>query len=163
MGYSVRRNYIIHVWFLVWPAGTRQKKSSSNNAQFYSPPRGCKADSQTTQQESCESTNNNALLIVRHVLCVDLCGSHLKKATREMERSSKGVRDEANMDLSTAGVTGIFLSESDGGTGEMPRVLLGTGDDGMLRSAADHAAPLVILQLITWFVVTTSLLHDATG
>jgi hypothetical protein len=42
-----------------------------------------------------------------------------------MERSSNGVRDDANMDLSTAGVTGMFLDES-GGVGEMPRPLLDT-------------------------------------
>lgn len=47
-----------------------------------------------------------------------------------MERSSKGVRDEANMDLSTAGVTGIFLGES-GGTGEIPRALLGDDMSGL--------------------------------
>ena len=46
-----------------------------------------------------------------------------------MERSSKGVRDEANMDLSTAGVTGIFLGES--GTGEIPRALLGDDMSGL--------------------------------
>ena len=127
--------------FRHWEFG---KKSSSNDAQFYaSPPRSCKTDSQTTQQKSCESANNNS--IVNRVLCIKQCmkyAGHLKKATREMERSSKGVRDDANIDLSTVGVTGILLCES-GDTGEMPRVLLVTGDDMLTLawSAADHAAP----------------------
>jgi hypothetical protein len=47
-------------------------------------------------------------------------GAHLKKATREIERSSSGVREDAKIDLRTAGVTGIFLWES-AGTGERPR------------------------------------------
>lgn len=42
-------------------------------------------------------------------------GEYLKKATREIERSSWGVREEANIERSTAGVTGIRLVESDGG------------------------------------------------
>lgn len=97
--------------------------SSSNNAQFDAPPpRSCKTDTQAAQQESCESikTPDSFRSYVKHVI-----GAHLKKATREMERSSEGVRDEANIDLSTAGVTGIFLGES-GGAGEMFRELLDT-------------------------------------
>lgn len=35
-----------------------------------------------------------------------------KNATREIDRSSCGVRDEANMDRKTAGVTGMRLDES---------------------------------------------------
>ena len=35
--------------------------------------------------------------------------THLKKATRERERSSKIVREDAKMERSTAGVTGIRL------------------------------------------------------
>jgi len=35
-----------------------------------------------------------------------------KNATREMERSSCGVREEANIDRKTAGVTGMRLDES---------------------------------------------------
>ena len=65
------------------------------------------------------------------------CWIHLKNATREIERSSKGVRDEANIDLSTAGVTGIFLGES-GGKGETPRVLLDTEDDMLLMPLTNH-------------------------
>ena len=42
---------------------------------------------------------------------------HLKNAIREMERSSCGVRDEANMERRTAGVTGMRLDVSDGGCG----------------------------------------------
>lgn len=40
---------------------------------------------------------------------------NLKKATREMDRSSCGVRDEAKMERRTAGVTGMRREESDGG------------------------------------------------
>ena len=36
---------------------------------------------------------------------------YLKKATREMDRSSIGVREEENMERSTAGVTGIRESD----------------------------------------------------
>lgn len=35
---------------------------------------------------------------------------NLKNATRDIDRSSRGVRDEAKMPRSTAGVTGIRLS-----------------------------------------------------
>ena len=45
-----------------------------------------------------------------------------------MERSSSGVREDANMDLSTAGVTGIFPCESSG-PGESPRRWLSEGAD----------------------------------
>lgn len=41
--------------------------------------------------------------------------SYLKNATLEMERSSSTEREEAKMDLRTAGVTGIPLSEGVGG------------------------------------------------
>ena len=41
--------------------------------------------------------------------------SYLKKAMREIERSSCGVRDDANMERRTVGVTGIRLDELDGG------------------------------------------------
>lgn len=40
---------------------------------------------------------------------------YLKKATREMERSSWGVREDANMERRTAGVTGIRFEESESG------------------------------------------------
>lgn len=40
---------------------------------------------------------------------------YLKKATREIERSSCGVREDAKMERRTAGVTGIRREESDGG------------------------------------------------
>jgi hypothetical protein len=42
-------------------------------------------------------------------------GSYLKKAIREIERSSCGVRDDAKMERKTAGVTGMRREESDGG------------------------------------------------
>jgi hypothetical protein len=38
--------------------------------------------------------------------------SHRKKAVREIERSSWGVRDDAKMERSTAGVTGTRLLPS---------------------------------------------------
>jgi len=40
---------------------------------------------------------------------------NLKKAIREIDRSSCGVRDDAKMERKTAGVTGIRREESDGG------------------------------------------------
>ena len=40
-----------------------------------------------------------------------ICGTYLKKATLEIERSSRIERDEANMERNTAGVTGILLLE----------------------------------------------------
>ena len=44
--------------------------------------------------------------------------THLKKATRDNERSSSTLRDEANIARSTAGVTGMRLgSVGDGGCG----------------------------------------------
>ena len=39
----------------------------------------------------------------------------MKKATRDRERSSRIVRDEAKMERSTAGVTGIRLEDLGGG------------------------------------------------
>jgi len=42
--------------------------------------------------------------------------TNLKKATLEMLRSSKGVREDAKIDLNTAGVTGLRFFSS--GTGE---------------------------------------------
>ncbi|KAG8706448.1 hypothetical protein FRC09_002407 [Ceratobasidium sp. 395] len=43
---------------------------------------------------------------------------HLKNATLEMLRSSRGVRDDAKIDLNTAGVTGLrFFSSETGETG----------------------------------------------
>ncbi|KAG6833912.1 hypothetical protein H0H87_007923 [Tephrocybe sp. NHM501043] len=45
----------------------------------------------------------------------DKSGPHLKKAMRDMDRSSCGVREDAKMERRTAGVTGMRLSESEGG------------------------------------------------
>lgn len=42
--------------------------------------------------------------------------TRLKKATREILRSSKGVLDEAKIDLKTAGETGLRFFSSGGGT-----------------------------------------------
>ena len=40
-----------------------------------------------------------------------ICGTYLKKATLEIERSSRIERDEANTERNPAGVTGILLLE----------------------------------------------------
>ena len=45
----------------------------------------------------------------------DRKATYLKKATLEMDRSSRTVREEAKIDRKTAGVTGIVLSEGVGG------------------------------------------------
>lgn len=41
--------------------------------------------------------------------------THLKNAMREIERSSIAVREDANMLLSTAGVTGMRPLDEEGG------------------------------------------------
>ena len=51
---------------------------------------------------------------------------YLRKATREIERSSFGVREEANMDRSTDGVTGILVPVAAGESG------FGSGLDGLV-------------------------------
>jgi hypothetical protein len=41
--------------------------------------------------------------------------AHRKNATREIDRSSCGDREEAKIERKTAGVTGMRLAESEGG------------------------------------------------
>ena len=43
--------------------------------------------------------------------------AHLKKATRDKDRSSRMVREEAKMERRTAGVTGMRLEDFVGGGG----------------------------------------------
>jgi len=66
-------------------------------------------------------------LILRHLAAARLMPrqlsrkpANLKKAIRDIERSSKGVREDANIQRRTAGVTGILLDDSGGGTSETP-------------------------------------------
>jgi len=75
----------------------------------FSPSHGRQTYSYAAQQESSKSgfkyqVENSA----------SLGNACRKNATREMERSSCGVLEEANIDRKTAGVTGMRLEESDG-------------------------------------------------
>lgn len=71
---------------------------------------------------------------------------YLKKAIRDIDRSSCGVRDDAKMDRRTAGVTGIRLDESDGdcwtvGT-ECSGLAVGVEDTDVEEDMGGHAIGL---------------------
>uniref|UniRef100_A0A0W0EZQ8 Uncharacterized protein n=1 Tax=Moniliophthora roreri TaxID=221103 RepID=A0A0W0EZQ8_MONRR len=67
----------------------------------------------SSSQTDCETAKNEpgkSVNAVKFCISGDNNGlRHLKNAARDIERSSSGVLDEANIDRSKAGVTGIRL------------------------------------------------------
>ena len=78
------------------------------------PSRRCETDSKTAEKEPRKSGGASHSCSNARFKS-DSRATYRKKATRDKERSSNAVRDDANIERKTAGVTGIRLRLGDGG------------------------------------------------
>ena len=78
---------------------------------------------------------------------------YLKKATRERDRSSRIVREEANIERRTAGVTGMRLEDLGGGYWPAPLSLLSLALRGVIVGVEDEDVVEYGIVLLAYVVV----------